>query len=230
MTNRRAAALFLLLLVCTVWQRQASGADQKRLLVIGDSLTKGLYATSETSGYKHLLAGLAGMELGSCYGSGLAQMLTCWDEYRVWQPDTVVIEIGLNDVSDVNGTAVQEGEWEATYLALVQDMQASGAAVVVTTMFYGVTPNNPNFDKYLRYNQSIGNIASATGATFADVWAGTRNCPDCLSRPGTPSPFPIHWDGDNFHPSNYGHERMAQIIYEAMQQNRVFLPVVNQEQ
>lgn len=217
--------LFFALLLLTTCQ-PARSAARPRLLVLGDSLTVGLFATSEQDGFKHILANELGADLGSCYGPQLQQVITCWGTYQQWQPDIVVIEVGLNDVSSPQST---DSAWTAVYADLVANIQATGAAVVLTTMFHGVATSHPNYATYEHYNAHIANIASNSGAILADVWTATKGCADCISQPGTPSPFAPYWEGDNFHPSDTGHARIAQTIYEALSKEQafaIFVPAV----
>lgn len=218
----KKSLLFLCCLIVVFSGSVAKGIERPRLLVMGDSLTVGLFATSEQNGFKHLLASELDADLGSCYGPGLIQIIGCWQNYQTWQPDIVVIEIGLNDVSNPQQTNT---EWRSTYAALVAQIQATGADVVLTTMFHGVSASHPNYATYELYNQHIATVAANRGTVLADVWQVTEDCLECISQPGIPSPFAPYWAGDNFHPSDAGHELIAQTIYQAMQ-NYTYLPSI----
>lgn len=218
----RKLYIFLFLLFSLSYQ-PAQSAARPRLLVMGDSLTVGLFATSEQNGFKHHLADLLSADLGSCYGPQLAQVVDCWERYQAWQPDIVVIEVGLNDVSSPQSA---DSDWTAVYADLVEDIQATGAMVVITTMFHGVASSHPNYATYEHYNGHITSIANERHAILADVWAATRDCADCISQPGTPSPFAPYWEGDSFHPSDAGHLLIAETIYQLLQQRQTYLPIV----
>lgn len=218
----KKSLLFLCCLIVVFSGNVAKGIERPRLLVMGDSLTIGLFATSESNGFKHLLASELDADLGSCYGPGLIQIITCWQNYQNWHPDIVVIEIGLNDVSNPQQV---DTEWRSTYAALVMQIQATGADVVLTTMFHGVSTNHPDYATYELYNAHIATVAVNRGAILADVWQATKNCQGCISQSGTPSPFAPYWQGDDFHPSDAGHELIAQTIYQAMQ-NYTYLPFI----
>jgi acyl-CoA thioesterase-1 len=215
----------LIILLLTICQ-PAQSAARPRLLVVGDSLTVGLFATSEQNGFKHHLADLLNADLGSCYGPQLAQVVACWERYQAWQPDIVVIEVGLNDVSSPQSA---DSAWSAVYADLVADIQATGATVVITTMFHGVASSHQSYATYEHYNGHIASIANESGAILSDVWAATRDCADCISQPGTPSPFAPYWEGDNFHPSDAGHRLIAETIYQSLQRQKpIYLPLVRQ--
>lgn len=220
---KRIIVFSIALILFVVSSVAIKSGSRPRLLVMGDSLTVGLFATSEQNGFKHILAEQLNADLGSCYGPGLIQIIACWQQYENWHPDIVVIEIGLNDVSNPQQT---DTEWRSTYAALVAQIQATGARVVLTTMFHGVGQSHPNYATYELYNQHIATVAANRGAVVADVWETTRGCAGCISQQGTPSPFAPYWQGDNFHPSDAGHELIAQTIYEAMQ-HYAYLPAVS---
>lgn len=208
----------LLVLLFVNCQPSVQSATRPRLLVLGDSLSVGLYATSESNAFKHLLAEKLEADLASCRGSNIQHIVDCWDSYQAWQPDIVVIEIGLNDVSNFNGLAMDEDEWVDTYASFVGTIQATGARVVVTTMFHGRQPSDMLYATYERYNSHIIQIAFDSGATLADVWTATRGCTDCISDPNVTAAFGPGWAGDNFHPSDLGHQRIAETIYNAIEQ------------
>ena len=225
--NRAVRVLVTLFVLLLLLPSRAQSITRPRLLVMGDSLSVGLYATSEQNGFKHVLANKLGADLASCRGSNLQHIVTCWESYQVWYPDIVVIEIGLNDASNFNGLAMSENDWVETYANFVADIQATGARVVVTTLFHGRPSHHPLYATYERYNGHIVDIANDSGAVLADVWAMTKDCAGCVSAPGVVSPWGPNWEGDNFHPSDVGHKVIAHTIYEAWQQELLFLPMVN---
>jgi acyl-CoA thioesterase-1 len=218
---RKFWPLLVILLLTTC--QPATATARPRLLVMGDSLTVGLFATSEQAAFKHHLAEMLSADLGSCYGPQLAQVVDCWERYQAWQPNIVVIEVGLNDVSSPQST---DSAWTAVYADLVANIQATGATVVITTMFHGVASSNQSYATYEHYNGHIASLADESGAILADVWAATRDCANCISQPGTPSPFAPYWEGDNFHPSDAGHLLIAETIYQSLQRQATYLPLV----
>lgn len=222
---RKLWPVLALLLILFTTRLPAQSAARPRLLVLGDSLSIGLYATSEQNGFKHVLANLMQADLASCRGSNLQHIVTCWESYQAWQPEIVVIEIGLNDVSNFNGLALPEADWIATYSDFVADIKATGAQVVVTTLFHGRPSHHPLYPAYERYNGHIATIAANHGVILADVWTATKSCTNCISQPGTVSPWSPGWQGDNFHPSDAGHRLIAEAIFAAIPQ-AVYLPTI----
>lgn len=222
---RKYWPILFVLLALLVTCQPARGVTRPRLLVLGDSLSVGLYATSEQNGFKHVLADLLEADLASCRGSNLQHVVTCWEQYQAWQPEIVVIEIGLNDVSNFNGLAMSEADWIATYDDFVADIKATGAQVVVTTLFHGRPSHHSLYTTYERYNDHIATIAANRGVILADVWTATKTCPNCISQPGIISPWSPGWQGDSFHPSDAGHRLIAETIFAAMPQP-IYLPAV----
>ena len=209
-----------------------------RLLVIGDSLTSGLYASSENATYARLVADATKMQLARRYVSTLSLAIDEWSKVKVWRPGVIVLEVGLNDVSRERYTE----SWQPQYQSLVDDMRSTGARVVVVTMFWaGIQPSHPNYAKYIALNTSIRDVAKRTGVSVADVWSATVNCKDCVSDETDDSYFSPHYHGDGFHPNDVGHALIAQVVVEAIRQcvcdsdnpepNRIlyYLPVMKNE-
>lgn len=190
------------------------------ILVLGDSLASGLYATHEQATYASLIGEFTGMKLARRHAATLPAAGTIWEEVKVWSPEVVILEVGLNDVS--SGT-MNDPEWRAAYSDLIQRMQGGGARVVACTMFWaGIHANHPNYVRYLHYNEMIRSAAQEQHATLADLWLISDGCEECVSKPGEISYFAPHYAGDNFHPSDRGHELIATTIYNALHGNYYF--------
>lgn len=195
----------------------------RRLLVIGDSLTVGLYASSENNTFARLLADRTGAQLARRYTPTLEQAITVWQEVKAWKPSVIVLEVGLNDVSGGKVNA----DWATNYERLVLDMVGSGATVIACTVFYGgIQPSHPNYAVYQRVNAGIARAATVTGANLADLWTATNGCAECVSVQNQDSYFAPHYHGDGFHPSDYGHRVIANVIADAITGNVYYLPFV----
>lgn len=194
-----------------------------RLLVIGDSLTYGLYATSENNTFARLVADQADMQLARRYVPTLSQAVAVWREVKMWNPSVVVVEVGLNDIRSNSFN----DDWIQRYETLISDMRATGATVVVCTPFSAwIDGSNHRYDKYEAMSEAIRLTAERKGVMVADLWELTNGCAECVSRPSQQSYFAPHYSGDNFHPSDSGHKRIAEIIISAMQGGKIYLPVV----
>lgn len=218
------ALLIAILIPSTKWDGDnATVPTQQKLLTIGDSLTNGLYATYEDATFASLLSESLNAQLARRYVPMLPKAVEEWQKVKAWKPNIIVLEVGLNDVSA--GT-LPDDQWIAMYDALLLDMQSTGAKVIACTMFWaGIQPTHPNYERYLRYNQMIKEVAERRGVTIADLWARTRDCHECLSSPDTVSYFGSGYKGDNFHPGDYGHAVIAEAIMDANKQ-RLYIPIV----
>ena len=180
------------------------------IFIVGDSLTYGLYASEESTTYRNLGANDLGYQLDWCYAPRLQNVADCWED-STQDYDYVVLEVGLNDVSQ---PTMSDGTYAVVYADMVQSMQGAGAIVVTTSMFHAVAPSHANYGRYLQYNEIIAN----SGGLFADVWSYTEACTDCLSFI------------DGFHPNDKGHRMIAdKIVATILGQNKIFLPLVISE-
>lgn len=185
----------------------------QRLLVIGDSLTNGLYATAEQNTFVSVVSRNTGMLTARRAVPTLKDAVPLWVNLKTWQPDVVVIELGINDINGRQWNA----QWKKDYQALVEDIQASGARVVICTTFWiGIQSDNPIYPLHVGMNNDIRDIARQTGATLADLWTATERCAECVSTPDVISYFSPHYHGDDMHPSDAGHAAIARVVTDAI--------------
>ena len=181
-----------------------------RLLVLGDSLASGLYASSENTTYARLVADGMGMQLARRHVSTLELAVVEWQGVKSWRPEIIVLEVGLNDVSH----DLVNDNWGIRYHNLVSEMRGSGATVIVVTTFWGgIQPHHPKYTTYMTVNQVI---RETPGAILADVWKATVDCDYCVSSASDESYFPPNYRGDGFHPNDAGHVMIAATIIEAI--------------
>lgn len=232
-----ALAILIVILAPIGCANQASAQDGtippsplpqlNKLLVIGDSLTSGLYATHEQATFVSLLGSNTGYMIGRRNGAVLPVAAQVWAEVKAWQPNIVVIEVGLNDVSRNANTEEFLDSWEEQYRALIVDIQATGAKVVLCTTFWGgIQKSHKNFNWYMAYNEVIRELAEEQGVMLADLWAVTLDCDECVSRVYALSYFGPHYHGDNFHPSDRGHAVIAREILKALGFTQYYMPVL----
>ena len=219
--KKHISILILLGLLALIGAPACAQAEQRRLLVIGDSFAKGLYASSVERGYKFILADRLNMQLGWILARTLDEAETGWAAWD-WPADIIILEIGSNDL----WTGVPEAEWPGRYGALLDSLQASGARVIVGNVAWsGRDPGTTAWEHAQRYNEYIQAEANARGILVADLWGATLNCTECLSNPGEPSPFDPGFEGDNFHPGDYGHQIIANEFLRQVLNNRYYLPI-----
>ncbi len=223
----RATVIICLLALsgsCAHGRPDTAETGPARVWILGDSLTEGLYASSEATAFRSLLF----RALDEHYGSGITEKY--WRRFctletlgRRWRekegsPDLVFIEIGINDVSNTYCTQVPEAEWQARYVALLDDIRERSpeARIVVGTIpWCGWSEEDLNWRRALQYNEWIRAAARARGVAVADLWAATVNRPDGLSSPTQASVFPPAYRGDSFHPNDVGHARIAEAFFQA---------------
>lgn len=202
--------------------------SEERILFIGDSLTAGLFATDERATFVSRVSAMIDAKIGRRLASQLYIADYVWSEAKVWKPTIVVIEVGLNDI---NGGTYSNQDWEALYKRLVLDIQGTGARVVICTTFhFNNKPTDADWNRRIEYNDMIRRTASETGASLADLWNATLICPDCVSSPDVASYFAPYYHGDNFHPSDYGHAVIAQTVYDAIFDKKMYFPVVSNQE
>ena len=146
----------------------------------------------------------------------LASLEGRWEELA-GHPDLVFIEIGINDVANVNCEQVPESAWRARYGAMLDRIHARApdAAIIVGTIpWCGWSAGNPTRARALAYSDWIRAEADARGLAVADLWAVTVDRPDGISAPKQPSAFPPKYQGDTFHPNDVGHARIAETFYQ----------------
>lgn len=201
-----------------------SAETATKLLVIGDSLTSGLYASHEQATFVSILGERTKYQVGRKHASMLPQAVQAWNEVKVWQPSIVILEIGLNDVA--KGTLTID-EWRAEYRALIVDIKESGAILILCTTFWGgIGDAHPNFHWYLLFNQAIRELASEQRVGLADLWNETLYRKDYVSRASELSYWGPHYHGDNFHPNDQGHAAIAEEILNALRRLGTYLPLV----
>ena len=196
----------------------------EKLLIIGDSLTSGSFASDEQHTFASVLAEMGQWKLARNHASNLQVATKVWTEVKVWNPDIIVVEIGLNDVS--RGTMTPE-QYYADYYKLLLDMSNTGANVLPCTMFWGgIRPEHPNYQRYIDFNSAIRHAADDAGLEIVDLWGETINCEECISDPAIVSYFAPYYRGDGFHPGDYGHLRIAKSILDEIYEEEVYFPLI----
>jgi lysophospholipase L1-like esterase len=203
-----AAILSLLLLA-------ALSPAPPRVVVIGDSLARGAFATGPQATYAARVAqGLGAPNLLVQPVRDLPEAEAAWGRASVQAWDVVVLEIGINDTISGAVTA----EWIADYRALVASM-ASARVVCVTPFDIG----EPSLSADLAARAAA--IRSTPGCLIADAHAATLGRPDLRAPVGA---LTLHNGGvatDDIHPNNAGHALIADTILGAARP-RLSLPFI----
>ncbi len=205
-------------------QKGAKTVAPKSVWIIGDSLTTGLFASSDATSFRSILLRALGNEFpgsihstfwgNTCSLGGLAQKWDEWDDY----PDVLFIELGINDLPPGRPKCVNtpEKEWKARYGATLDHIRARdpGVEIVIGTIpWCNWKRGSKGYEKAMEYNAWIIELAADRGIPVADLWSATFDRRDGISSPDKASPFAPFLHGDNFHPSDVGHRRIAQEFF-----------------
>lgn len=190
-----------------------------RLLVIGDSLAAGLYASSQDAGYAYLVAKGLGADLGVLRAATVAEARAKLPAWR-WAPTLIVVELGLNDSTQ----GVPADAYLADYHRLLDELEERwpGARIVMTTLWAGAGET----ERRQEYSAGLRALAEGRGLPLADVAEATRGC-GCTAALSQPSPFAPGFRGDGWHPGDEGHRLIAGAV-EAALQERVALPLIGE--
>ncbi len=207
--------------------------------ILGDSLTMGLFASTEETTFRNLLfhdlqafhAARLNMTFWQsvCTLGGLQKR---WEELD-GKPDILFIEVGINDLGSTSSykyciyTPIDI--WQASYGAMLDRIRSDvpNARIIVGTIpWCGWEEDNPFYALAQQYNAWIIEEAEKRHIPVADLWSATVGKADGISRPDQPSFFPPY-HGDNFHPNDLGHQRLAQTFFQTYlsQMPKTYLPL-----
>ena len=196
--------------------------------IVGDSLTHGLFASSEANTFRERLFGKIKDaypgQIRNTYWVGICTLAKFESRWSGWpgSPDILFIELGINDVTQNRGCPqIPQEDWPQHYGQMLDRIRADapGVKIVVGTVPWCNWPEeSAEYRRALLFNQWITAEAEKRGIPVADLWGSTVGRKDGISSPDTPSVFPARFHGDTFHPSDAGHERIANTFFEAYRQ------------
>jgi len=145
---------------------QARQVPKKSIVLIGDSITEGLY-TEQVCGLAVLNAGIG--------GAGVATSSDMINEiYEETKASVMVIALGVNDARAAPGNESHAVEkWSHDYLDLIKKVKRTGATSVLMTVL-PVERDKPLGSKFFNarqirmMNQEIRRIAAAEGTILAE--------------------------------------------------------------
>ncbi len=213
------------------------GQPPQSVWIVGDSLTRGLFASTEQYAYRNLLFdSLRALYPGSIHSTfwmgvcTLAGLENQWDSF-VGTPDLIFIELGINDLGNPNCPQVPKDQWQARYGAMLDRIMtdAPNVEIIVGTIpWCNWTSESESYANAQMYNRWIQEEARARLIPVADLWSATRGRIDGISTPDQPSVFPPYYHGDHFHPNDIGHQRLARTFFLTYLQSRfqqLYLPL-----
>ena len=179
---------------------------------MGDSITWGVGASSQSQSYPFQLARMLGTQydVHDLGVSGRTLLSHADNPYvktgylatlKAFQPNIVVIMLGTNDTKPQNWPF--KGEFIQDYLALIASIQAvtSQPQIILCTPPYcpRMDSGGINEPDVLQEIPMIQSVAKQTGLPVVDVHAATN---------GMAQLFP-----DRIHPNNAGHNLIARAVY-----------------
>ena len=189
----------------------------KTIWLIGDSLSRGLYASSEANTYRAILERELNAPITRIAGCNVRKALEQVAQAETW-PEVVFIEVGINDLRETPAQDQESCPWlppeefPAAYHQLVDTLEAHGVLVIAGTIpWSGWQPEDAIWPRIQTFNQVI----RQSTPHIADLWTATLYAEDQLSQPDQPSAFGPGYQGDRFHPSDAGHRRIAQVFLKA---------------
>ncbi|MCC7353613.1 MAG: SGNH/GDSL hydrolase family protein [Anaerolineae bacterium] len=199
--------------------------------LIGDSLSRGSLATSEEKTYHSMMEKAFGFPITRIRGCTVAAALREVEKVSRW-PAVAFIEVGINDLRDTPAPNqvlcpwIPAAEFGETYRKLVDILESRQTLVIAGTIPWSSwVESHPAWLKIALFNEAI----AQSGANVADLWTATLFIPDQLSRPEDSSFLPPY-RGDNFHPGDVGHARIAKTFLNAYRralgQRTFFIPLI----
>lgn len=177
-------------------------ADQKKVVIVGDSIMAGNTPTVDPTPWQYLQAYLPGYRITQRAVSGtataaIATSLT--DELTVETPDVVVVEGGINDIT----AAVADATISANLLAMCTAAKAAGAKCVLMNITPGSTGNQVVHTPIVNASSAALTIPTQIDALF-DANALLAAPPGT-----TQTTWNITYQSDTLHPNILGNKTLA---------------------
>lgn len=220
----RTITVLIALLIAAAFARPTAATAQTVppkpvYLAVGDSLTVGLYAASDTPGAWHGFAYMVAqalpqyqLEIAAVTGDGIdntiAQLPLELAEHR---PQLVTVEVGINNLGNMG-----KPTFLRKYVKLLHILRDNGYHDVIacTVPWTGQGADTDAYARALEFNQVISSVTPSLGYTVADCWGATVGHYEYLS------------DVDGFHPNRDGHRAIADAILRAILRPVHWLPDV----
>ena len=210
--------IFVLLLIAAQFAPSAAVAQAKPVyLAVGDSLTVGLYATSDTPGAWHGFAYMVAealpqyqLEIAAVTGDGIDNTIAQLPlELADHMPAFVTVEVGINNLGNMDAKTFM-----TRYVQLLYMLKRFGVKYVTacTVPWTGQGTDTEAYARALEFNNAISLVTPALGFSVADCWGATVGHYEYLS------------SIDGFHPNNDGHRAIADALLRAIVRPVHWLP------
>jgi len=185
-------------------------------LAIGDSLTRGLYAT-DGRGWAYMVAdALPGYQLEVVGAPGVDNAVDFLPaELTEHTPQLVTVEVGINNINYIDG-GIDGAAFLARYVALMGILHDANTPRVIacTVPWTGEGVGSEYEARALQFNSIINFAVPMFGYEVADCWSATVGHGEYLS----------HVDG--FHPNDMGHRAIADTVLRVVFPPVQWLPAV----
>ncbi|GGH93718.1 SGNH/GDSL hydrolase family protein [Arthrobacter liuii] len=177
-----------------------------RVLFSGDSLTGGLYASSQATAFQWLMVDALKKsgpieQMSSALSGGTTVEVS--QKYTVpGGLDLAVVELGTND----KAKATPISDFRAAYVDLLNKITAGSPGVALVCA--GVWEDVNGGPDALPYNNVISSECTARGGRFVNLTPIYKN-PATIGPVGVPSFGGV---SDNFHPNDTGHRAIADAL------------------
>lgn len=189
-------------------------------LAVGDSLTVGLYAASDTPGAWHGFARMVAdalpqydLAIAAVTGDGIDNTIKQLPlELAEHRPAFVTVEVGINNLGNMD-----KATFASRYVRLLRILRDDGytSGTVCTVPWTGQGTDTAAYARALEFNDAISAIAPTFGYTVADCWGATVGHYEYLS------------SIDGFHPNQDGHRAIADAILRAVIRPVHWLPAIS---
>lgn len=193
----------------------ASTESSERIFCLGDSITFGYIPSGQlTNPYPSLLSNLTGLETvnGGVNGATTSEMLSTNSTWATENYTTLVLMGGINDVMNGLSTSSIENNlllmWQ---IALGDDMTVYTLTIL------------PTYQLNATQNEVLASVNSWIKSTAPTIDVTVVDTHTLLEASGNPTVLnPTYDSGDGVHPNQAGANVIANAIYQAILNNRLY--------
>lgn len=181
--------------------------DKPKLLVLGDSISQGLFGATPSRNWPFLLAQAQGLDYLNLSVGGETFRKAALDKSIGFDPDHIIVALGTNDLFNTRYINVIEADIQA-YLEKLTEIYAGTPVTVITPIAqYGMNAESNMFNSVLfeEVRKAIESAAAQYGCEMID------------GRDLFPGTVEYYAPNDGVHPGSLGFEIIAKRLNERMQ-------------